>query len=319
MKYSFSLCLGCICLLISLKALSQQCNEYNPVKNGTVQRYLMVKKTGRDGNNSASTKVYDMYKVYFGAKSRKIHDRDASGLIVETTTKLLQNKQSSTNQFGFEITYIKNQERLYTLCVPEMKNAFIEYKEIYTTDVKVTGSSVVTEEIYRGKSIVPSSITSYTVPELEYNKRGTGNFNTRVYSCFPMEDDEVLNAHWETRNFSADWGGESMLYQVYEYELISKDTSIAIYGKKYDKVLATRERLFKSNSSYENQRLTTVIDNYYAQGIGLIKQVTTEIPSANSGWTFSDETDLNSAKARNITTMELISTETDISKLLDND
>jgi hypothetical protein len=172
------------------------------------------------------------------------------------------------------------------------------------------------EETYNGNWIVPSDVSSYYVPELEYNKVGTGKFNASVIVCEGLKEDETLNNNWETRQYVEFVGGELMLYQRYEHQRNIIDTALQIYGKNYTGLFVTEENIYKSNSSYDKDRLTTKILNYYAKGVGLVKQVKIETSSANSGWSFGEEKNWRDSTDKKVTTLELIPNDLDLPAVL---
>lgn len=306
------------------------CSLYFPLKPGSTFRYLKTSRTQK----KEYIRAFEVFHNYYNAKDRVIFGQKAKGYIREEIIKRLDDVNAQRNpDLGdlFTSGTLRREDRLYYACgsIDDGKGATVSYlaeaKEITKQTSTVVGSYTEVTETYKGRSIVPSDISYREIPEVEYNKIGTGRFNVRIISTTNTADafrhaGYTIDFQLENR-MAMGALGEMYSYENSYFQIVEQLSSKKVLGKEYKDVLHFKELIYeaKEKGSKEDGKLIATNEYYYAKGIGLIMMTSIEMYRVNTG---SDQQMLQNLFSSNdksdiLTVFELLPEGADARKMID--
>jgi hypothetical protein len=251
------------------------CNAFFPITHKMSRNYLMT--TGKSERKLSS--AYRVTHHYYQAKPRVIQGVPTMGIIREEFLEGL--KVESDDKFAIldqllSSAGFKKESRFYYACVDEPAPGLYELSEIMKQTSEVVGSYTQVTETYNRGSIVPKNITYEEIPEIEYDRVGTGKYNFRPItgSWFESDPEGFLETQWEKR-LPMQAMGEFYSYEHHKFSILEMLPSMEVLGKTYESVMHTVDSIFEKQKDAETYGgLVCLRHNYYAKGIGLIKSVT---------------------------------------------
>lgn len=240
------------------------------------RNYLMTGGTSLSEITSAFRLTYN----YYQAKPRTILGVPTIGFIRdEYLERLDPPKKDKFTELSelFSGSTIKKQNRFYYACVDNPAPSFVELSEIYKQESKLVGSYTQVTETYNRGSIVPKDISYEEIPEVEYNRIGTGRFNFRnLLGGWDLEKDGdgTLSTQWE-RRLPMSSLGEYYTFEHHVFTIEGIIPNMEVLGKTYTSVMHTIDSIFeKKKDAADYGKLISLRHNFYAKKTGLIKSIT---------------------------------------------
>jgi hypothetical protein len=248
------------------------CNPYFPIKHKMSQTYLLTSAKEKTGITAAYKATYN----YYQGKPRTIQGVPCLGVILDELLEKLEiknmDKWAELNDF-FSVSRLQKQNRFYYACIEDPAPALVEVSEILKQSSKVVGSYTQVTETYKKGWIVPSDIQQEEIPEVEYNRVGSGKFNFRILtgSWYNSDPDGFLTMQWE-RRLPMGGMGEVYSFEHQVFRILEMRQSYAVLGKSYSNVMHTVDSIFEKKKDAANYgALVSVRHNFYAKDIGLIE------------------------------------------------
>lgn len=258
-----------------IKTPNLTCNEYFPLTHKMSQTYLLTSAKQGTGVTAAYKATYN----YYEGKPRVIMGIPSVGIIrdefLEKLDVKVKDKWAGLGSL-FSVASLKKQARFYYACTEGPESAFMEATEILEQTSTVVGSYTQVTETYKKGWMVPYNIKEEEIPEVEYNRVGSGRFNARVLtgSWFHTEPKTTASIQWEKRLPMGEFG-ESHSFEHLATQILEILPTFVVLGKTYNHVMHTVDSIFeKEKDAKIYGRLVCERHNYYAKGIGLVKSET---------------------------------------------
>lgn len=254
------------------------CFNYYPVKAGAVYKYLTTTFT----KNNPEIAIFEIMYSYYAANNRILDGKSVKSLLKDEDSRNLRLPNQSG--FTFFLKQPRRTDRVYYVCEPmdidgKKINTLIEYQELMKEHSYITGYYTQVTEKIRFGSMVPHSVNYEDIPIKEYERLGTGVFNGRFLFSSSTDGTQYVARNQEIRQDRSENGMQNH-WEYRQTHYLGTIPEAKISGKLYKNIIGFGDRVYKSTKgSVPGQKeLICFEENYYAQGVGLVKRIRFEKP-----------------------------------------